>query len=108
MASRTAQHQSQEGSGYGIALVFLAGVLWSTVGLGIRLIEDAVVWQILLYRSASLTLFLFLVLRARSGESPFVLVRRAGWPAAGCSGAVAGRWRPGRGGSGYHVARASR
>ena len=31
-----------------------AGVLWSTVGLGVRLIEDALVWQILLYRSVSL------------------------------------------------------
>ena len=34
---------------YGILFVFAAGVLWSTVGLGIRMIEDAVVWQILLY-----------------------------------------------------------
>ena len=28
-----------------LLLVLLAGVLWSTVGLGIRLIEDADVWQ---------------------------------------------------------------
>ena len=39
----------------GLLFVFAAGVLWSTVGLGIRLIEDATVWQILLYRSVSLT-----------------------------------------------------
>jgi drug/metabolite transporter (DMT)-like permease len=65
----------------GLIYVFLAGVLWSTVGLGIRLIEDAVVWQILLYRSCSLSLFLYIVIRIRSGTSPFVLLRRTGWPA---------------------------
>ena len=66
---------------HGVLLVFAAGVLWSTVGLGIRMIEDAVVWQILLYRSISLTLFLYVVLRLRSGENPFAQVRRTGLPA---------------------------
>lgn len=76
---------------YGVLFVFAAGVLWSTVGLGIRLIEDAVVWQILLYRSISLTLFLYIVVRLRSGESPFTQVRRVGFPAviAGLSLVVA-------------------
>jgi drug/metabolite transporter (DMT)-like permease len=64
-----------------VFFVFVAGVLWSTVGLGIRLIEDAVVWQILLYRSISLSLFLYLVIWLRSGESAFVQVRRIGFPA---------------------------
>lgn len=66
---------------HGVLFVFAAGVLWSTIGLGIRMIEDAVVWQILLYRSISMTLFLYVVLRLRSGESPFVQVRRTGLPA---------------------------
>ena len=66
---------------HGILFVFAAGVLWSTVGLGIRLIEDAVVWQILLYRSISMSLFLYLLIRVRSGESPFVQIRRIGSPA---------------------------
>ena len=65
---------------FGVLLVFAAGVLWSTVGLGVRMIEDAVVWQILLYRSISMSLFLYVVIRVRSGESPFVLIRRAGLP----------------------------
>lgn len=65
----------------GMILVILAGVLWSTVGLGIRLIEDAVVWQILLYRSVSMSLFLYGVIRLRSGESPFAQIRRTGYPA---------------------------
>lgn len=65
---------------HGVMFVFAAGVLWSTVGLGIRLIEDAGVWQILLYRSLSLTVFLYVVVRLRSGESPFAQVRRVGFP----------------------------
>lgn len=70
-------HQHRQG----LVFVLAAGVLWSTIGLGIRLIEDAVVWQILLYRSLSMTLFLYIVIRIRSGESPFAQIRRIGWPA---------------------------
>lgn len=66
---------------HSVLFVFAAGVLWSTIGLAIRLIDEAVVWQILLYRSISLTLFLYIVIRIRSGESPFAQVRRAGFPA---------------------------
>jgi drug/metabolite transporter (DMT)-like permease len=66
---------------HGVLFVFAAGVLWSTVGLGIRLIEDAFVWQILLYRSISLSLFLYMLIRLRSAESPFVQIRRIGFPA---------------------------
>ena len=50
------------------------------MGLGIRLIEDAVVWQILFYRSISLSLFLYLLIRLQTGESPFVHLRRIGFP----------------------------
>jgi DME family drug/metabolite transporter len=65
---------------YGVLFVFAAGVLWSTVGLGIRMIEDAVVWQILFYRSISMSLFLYVVIRVRSGESPIVQIHRIGFP----------------------------
>lgn len=64
--------------GYGLA--FLAGVLWSTVGLGIRLIEDALVWQILFYRSVSMSALLYVVIRLRTGRDPVMLARRMGWP----------------------------
>lgn len=74
-------NSTAESHKYGVLFVFAAGVLWSTVGLGIRLIEEAVVWQILLYRSISLSLFLYIVIRVRSGESPFVQIRRIGFPA---------------------------
>ncbi|AGI72516.1 putative DUF6 family transmembrane protein [Octadecabacter arcticus 238] len=65
---------------YGVLFVFAAGILWSTVGLGIRMIEDAVVWQILFYRSISMSLFLYVVIRVRSGESPIVQIHRIGFP----------------------------
>lgn len=80
MTSMSPPSSAIDGHRYGVLFVFAAGVLWSTVGLGIRLIEDAVVWQILLYRSISLTVFLYFVVRIRSGESPFVHVRRVGFP----------------------------
>ena len=65
----------------GLLFVFMAGVLWSTVGLGIRLIQEASVWQILFYRSISLSTFLFFVIFIRSRENPLKLVVRAGAPA---------------------------
>lgn len=76
----TAQSNSDAKRKYGILFVFSAGVLWSTVGLGIRMIEEAFVWQILLYRSISMSLFLYMLIRIRSGENPFSQIRRIGYP----------------------------
>ena len=59
----------------GLIFVFLAGVLWSTVGLGIRMIDEATVWQILLYRSISLSLFLATVIYLRSRGNLFKVVK---------------------------------
>ena len=81
MTTVTPSSHSTDVYKHGVFFVFAAGVLWSTVGLGIRLIEDAVVWQILLYRSISLSLVLYIVIRLRSGESPFAQIRRIGLPA---------------------------
>ncbi len=64
----------------GYVLVFMAGVLWSTVGLGIRLIDEAQVWQILFYRSLSMSALLYVVIRLRTGRDPLGLARRMGWP----------------------------
>ena len=61
----------------GLVLVFIAGVLWSTVGLGIRNIQDAAVWQILLYRSVSLSAFLATVIYLRSGINPIAIMFRS-------------------------------
>ncbi|MGI9413787.1 MAG: DMT family transporter [Hyphomicrobiales bacterium] len=62
----------------GILLVLLAGVFWSSIGLVIRLMDGAGAWQILFYRSLSLTVFLFAVLAIRSGGWPGRVFREAG------------------------------
>ncbi len=62
----------------GVLLVVLAGVFWSTMGIGIRFIDEAGVWHILLYRSAALAVFLLAVIAIRSGGKPLEAVRRAG------------------------------
>lgn len=62
----------------GVLLVLMAGVFWSTMGLGIRNIEAANVWQILLYRSFSLSIFLFILISFRSGFKPIQTIKRSG------------------------------
>ena len=62
----------------GVFLVLLAGVFWSTMGLGIRSIDSANVWQILLYRSFSLSIFLFILIAFRSGFRPIKSIKKAG------------------------------
>ncbi len=62
----------------GVCLVLFAGVLWSSMGLGIRYMEIANVWQILFYRSLALAPFLFLVIAFRSGGKPLPVIRKAG------------------------------
>ena len=52
----------RENKYFGVVLVLLAGTLWSTVGIAVRLIEEASVWQILFYRSGSLSIFLLIVI----------------------------------------------
>ena len=56
----------------------MAGVFWSTMGLGIRNIEEANVWQILCYRSISLSIFLFVLISFRSRFQPFRTIKRSG------------------------------
>ena len=46
----------------------------------IRPIQEADVWQILLYRSMSLMIFLYIVIRIRSSDPPLAQVRHAGLP----------------------------
>jgi len=55
--------------GYGVTLVIIGGLFLSTSGILIRNIETASGWQILFYRGLtfSLTLFLLLLLRYRTG-----------------------------------------
>ena len=62
----------------GVVLVLMAGVFWSTMGLGIRLMEAANVWQILFYRSCALATFLFILITFRSGYKPIATIQKAG------------------------------
>ena len=62
----------------GVILVLLAGVCWSTMGLGIRNVTDANSWQILVYRSISLSAFLFFVIAIRSKGKPIQRIKQAG------------------------------
>ena len=70
----------------GVILVLMSGVFWSSMGLGIRLIEQANVWQILFYRSIALACFLFCIITIRSGFKPLTAIRNAG--IAGAIGGV--------------------
>lgn len=53
----------------GVALILLGTICASWLGLGVRMIESATAWQILVYRSLSLVVFLlvFIALRNRGG-----------------------------------------
>jgi drug/metabolite transporter (DMT)-like permease len=62
----------------GLVLVLLAGVCWSSIGIGVRLMESATAWQILFYRSIALAVFLFLALAIQSRGRPGRLFRQAG------------------------------
>jgi len=69
----------------GVLLVLVAGICWSSMGLGIRHIEVANVWQILFFRSLALTPLLLLVITLRARGNPFPIIQRAGL-AAGVGG----------------------
>ena len=62
----------------GVVLVLAAGICWSTIGLGVRHIEIANVWQILFFRSLALTPLLLLVMTLRARGNPFSVVYNAG------------------------------
>ena len=70
----------------GVLLVLAAGVCWSAMGLGIRLMEEANAWQILFYRSLALAPFLFGVIALRSGGRPLKALKATGL--AGILGAM--------------------
>ena len=80
--SALASEPSADRAGYrrGVALVLLAGLCWSTMGLIIRLMEVAGTWQILLTRSITLVLLLLVVLALRHRGRPDLAIRRAGLP----------------------------
>lgn len=66
----------------GVFLALIAGSIWSTTGLMIRLIEEAQTWQILFYRSVAMTPVLFLFISYRSKNGLLENLRKAGLPVA--------------------------
>ena len=62
----------------GVVLVIAAGICWSPIGLGIRHIEIANVWQILFFRSLALSPLLLLVMTLRARGNPFSVIYNAG------------------------------
>ncbi len=67
-------------------MVFCAGLFWSTQGLAIRLIEGSDAWQILFYRSVSLSVFLLIAVFFQYGRGTIGALRSTGIP--GVVGAV--------------------
>ena len=63
----------------GMILVFMAGILWSTIGLGVRLIDDAQAWQILFVRSVSFAAFIGMIIYIMRKQNPFRLAIKTGW-----------------------------
>ena len=59
-------------------LILLAGLCWSLSGIGVRLIEDANVWQIVLYRSISMSFFLGGVVYYMAGQNPIKIALEKG------------------------------
>ena len=71
---------------FNLLLVFCAGLFWSTQGVAIRLIEASDAWQILFYRSISLSVFLAGVIVFQYRRGFFGAIHKTGVP--GIMGAV--------------------
>lgn len=71
--------------GRGVGLVLAAGTLWSLMGLCLRQIEAASVWQILFWRSVGMVPVLLAFIWWTSGGRPLAQIRKVG-----LAGAVGG------------------
>lgn len=72
--------------GTGVALCLAAGSLWSLMGLGLRQIQDASVWQILFWRSVGMVPVLLGFIWWTSGGRPLAAIRKVGL--AGAAGGL--------------------
>lgn len=64
--------------GQGVMLVLAAGSLWSLMGLGLRQIEAASVWQISFWRSVGMVPVLLAFIWWTSGGRPLAAIREVG------------------------------
>ena len=63
----------------GVALVLLAGCIWSIAGVVMRYMENANEWQVLFYRSLTLSVFLFFYIGFRYRGPLINAYREPGW-----------------------------
>jgi DME family drug/metabolite transporter len=68
--------------GTGVALVFVAGIVWSTQGLIFRQITEAGTWSVLFWRSVGMLPVLLGFLAWRAKGVPFGLIRKVGFAGA--------------------------
>jgi drug/metabolite transporter, DME family len=62
----------------GVILILTAGVMWSLMGLLIRLVGDVGTWQVLFYRSLGMVPVLFVAIALRSSGHPFRAIAATG------------------------------
>ena len=65
----------------GVALVALGMIVSSTIGLGVRAMDAATAWQILVYRSIGTIVFMVIVLAVRNPARFHLLFKQLGPPA---------------------------
>lgn len=76
--------------GTGVAMVALAGALWSLIGIGIRLLDAADVWQVLMWRSLGMIPVLAVFVWWRSGGALMARLTGIGWTGViGATGLIA-------------------
>jgi drug/metabolite transporter (DMT)-like permease len=82
MSQASATFGAPESSQYrnGAILVLLAGFLWSTAGIGVRMMEAADGWQVVFFRSLGLVITLLVVISMRNKGAVITPFRRVGWP----------------------------
>lgn len=78
MSRSGSSHERPKGYGRGVVLILLAGLVWSTMGLGVRMIEHASAIQILFYRSLGVLPVLLLFITISSGFHPIRVFARTG------------------------------
>ena len=77
---KTAAKTPLGGYALGVLLIALAGIIWSTMGLGVRSIDHATSFQILFYRSLGIVPALFAFIAIRSGGHPLKAIGGVGVP----------------------------
>lgn len=84
----------QSGYGAGVVMVALAGLLWSLIGIAIRMLDASDTWQVLFWRSLGMIPVILAFVWWRSGRAILARLAGIGWTgvvgAAGLIGAFAG------------------